>query len=244
MVFFFFILIIPLTLCATFRVLHRPALAINYFWAQGFFKLSLIPVRKIWHFKPQKGHKYILCANHFSYLDAPALGLFPYPFKFVGKSQLAKIPIFGFMYRKIHITVNRTSFRSRGKTLAKARKALNNGFNLGFFPEGGIRLKEYPKMTDFRDGAFRLAVESNTPIVPVTFPNNYNILTDNAIMEMKRSTCIVIYHKPIFPSGSAEAAIKKLKEEVFRVIQSELNRHPTHQKKTDFEIPEKQPRRQ
>jgi len=236
---FFFILIIPLTLCANFKVCHRLALKINYFWAWGFFKLSLIPVRKIWHFEPQRNHNYILCANHFSYLDIPALGLFPYPFKFVGKSQLAKIPVFGFMYRKIHITVNRTSFKSRGETLAKARKILNDGFNLGFFPEGGIRSKEYPVMVDFKDGAFRLAVESNTPIVPITFPNNYNILADDAIMEMKHGTCTIIYHEPIFPDGSTEADIKKLKKDVFRVIQSELNHHPIHQKRTDFEIHKK-----
>ena len=239
MAFFFFVLILPLIFMCNFKALHRQALRINHLWAWGFLKLSFIPVRKIWHFEPQRNHTYILCANHFSYLDIPALGVFSYPFKFVGKSQLAKIPGFGFMYRRVYITVNRASFRSRGEALAKARKALNEGFNLGFFPEGGIRSKKYPMMADFNDGAFRLAAESNTPIVPVTFPNNHNILAGKAIMNMRYGSCIIVYHEPIFPSGSTEAAIKEIKEKVFHVIQSELNHHSTHPKKANFETFEK-----
>ena len=94
-------------------------------------------------------------------------------------------------------------------------------------------------MADFNDGAFRLAAESNTPIVPVTFPNNHNILAGKAIMNMRYGSCIIVYHEPIFPSGSTEAAIKEIKEKVFHVIQSELNHHSTHPKKANFETFEK-----
>ena len=225
MALFFFSFIFPLCICAPFRSLHRLALRMNYLWAMGFFHFAFIPVEKEWSFKPDRHKNYILCANHFSYLDIPALGLFPFPFKFVGKSQLVKIPLFGFMYRRLHITVNRSSFRSRGQTLARARKELEKGHNLGFFPEGGIFLKKYPEMVNFKEGAFRLSAESKTPIVPVTFTNNYNIIADDAIMDMRPGKCKIIYHNPIFPSGSTEEDIKKLKEDVFRVIQSELYNH-------------------
>ena len=224
MAIFFFLFIIPICICAPFQSMHRIALRINHIWATCFFKLAFISVEKVWQFKLKKGQNYILCANHFSYLDIPALGLFSSPFKFVGKIQLTKIPLFGFMYQRIHITVNRSSFRSRGQTLARARKELEKGFNLGFFPEGGILAKEYPEMVQFKDGAFRLAAENNTPIIPVTFTNNYNILADDAIMEMKPGKCTIIYHNPIYPSGSTEEDIRKLRQDVFRVIQSELHK--------------------
>lgn len=94
---------------------------------------------------------------------------------------------------------------------------------MGFFPEGGIRFKEYPKMSDFKDGAFRLAAETNTPIVPVAFVDNYHILPDSEIMNMKWHKCRIIYHKPIFPEGDSDEQIRKLKQEVFRVIQSSLD---------------------
>ena len=144
------------------------------------------------------------------------------PFKFVGKSSLARIPIFGYMYRTLHITVNRSSYRSRAKSLVKAREAVGNGFNLGFFPEGGIRLDSFPNMVDFKDGAFKLAIENNLPILPVTLPDNYWIIQDDDLLNVRRRTCRIIYHAPIWPAGNTDEDVKKLRQEVFRVIQTEL----------------------
>lgn len=206
-----------------FRPLHKLALTINCIWAWCFLKMAFIPIRKDWRFQPGKDQQYILCANHFSYLDIPILGLFPMAFKFVGKSSLAKIPLFGYMYQTLHITVNRSSYRSRAKSLIKAREAIKNGFNLGFFPEGGIRLNQYPNMVDFKDGAFKLAVENNLPIVPVTMPDNYRILRDDDLLNIRRKKCRIVYHEPIWPTGQKDEDVRKLKEDVFRVIQTELN---------------------
>ncbi len=221
---FFFLLIVPLIICTPFKKLHRIALWLNYLWAWGFFRMAFIPVKTIWEFEPKSSEKYILCANHFSYIDIPALGLFPKPFKFVGKSQLAKIPLFGFMYKRIHITVNRSSFKSRANSLSKAKRELANGYNIGFFPEGGIRSANFPKMERFKEGAFILSTETNTPIIPITFHNNYKILPDDEVLEMRRRTCKIIYHHPIYPNGNGNEQIKQLKQEVFRVIQSSLDK--------------------
>ncbi|MEQ8905580.1 lysophospholipid acyltransferase family protein [Ekhidna sp.] len=222
MAFFFFILIVPMIMMVPFKPLHRIALQINCVWAWCFLKMSFIPVRKDWRFKLNKKQQYILCANHFSYLDIPILGLFPVAFKFVGKSSLARIPLFGYMYRTLHITVNRSSYRSRAQSLVKAREEIKKGHNLGFFPEGGIRLENYPNMVDFKDGAFKLAVENNVPIIPVTMPDNYRILPDDDLLNIRRKQCRIIYHEPIWPKGSEDAHARQLKDEVFRVIQTEL----------------------
>lgn len=212
-------------MCIPFQRAHIIALRINYIWGWGFFRLALLPVRTEWRFKPQRKQQYILCANHFSYIDIPALGLFPLPFKFVGKSQLSKIPLFGLMYNHIHITVNRASYKSRAESLEKARKALKSGFNLGFFPEGGIRLKHFPNMVPFQDGAFRLAAENEVPIIPVTFVDNFHILEDDQAMLIRRRKCRIVYHEPLKAANSSEEEIKKLKSSVYRVIQDELNKH-------------------
>jgi len=222
-VFYFFIFIIPLLLCVPFRKMHRTALRINWVWAWGFFRLAFIPLKQVWHFKPDKKQQYILCTNHFSYLDIPALGLFPYPFKFVGKSQLGKVPLFGLMYNNLHITVNRKSYKSRAQSLLKTREELSNGFNLGFFPEGGIRSVDFSKMSDFKDGAFRIACENNIPIVPIVMLDNYKILKDDQLLDIRRKPCRIIYHAPIYPTGSADSDIKKLKDDVYEVIQKELD---------------------
>ena len=220
---FFFLFIIPQILCIPFQRAHFIALRLNHLWAKGFFALVFLPTKSTWKFRPAPDQQYILCANHFSYLDIPALGLFPSPFKFVGKSQLSKIPLFGFMYNRIHITVNRSSYKSRAKSLGKARKALQNGFNLGFFPEGGIRLKQFPYMVNFQDGAFRLAAENDIPIIPITFLDNHHILAEDYFFTIKRKICRVVYHAPIKANDATDGEIKKLKSAVHRVIQEELN---------------------
>lgn len=181
-------------------------------------------MEKEWRFTMDKGQQYILCANHFSYLDIPALGLFPQPFKFVGKSQLKKIPVFGLIYDGLHITVDRKSYRSRAKSLEKARKAILEGLNLGFFPEGGIRFKKYPIMVPLKDGAFRLACERRLPIVPITFPNNHFILPDDGRYLIQRKTCKIVYHEPIWSDGNTDQDIKALRIKVGSIIQSELSK--------------------
>ncbi len=224
----FIIFIIPQILCIPFHRLHFLALRINYLWGWGFFRLALIPIKEEWRFDKKQLDRFILCANHFSYLDIPALGLFPRPFKFVGKSQLSKIPLFGLMYNNIHITVNRSSYRSRAESLSKAREELSYGFNLGFFPEGGIRFDDYPNMKSFQDGAFRLAAEYDIPIIPVTFISNHDILADDRILEINKRSCEVVYHEPIHPSGESDEDIKQLKLAVYRVIQDELDQRINH----------------
>lgn len=225
MAIFFLVLIIPLILCVPFKKLHVLALKINYFWAWGFFRLAFIPVKIDWRFDYDYKQQYVLCANHFSYIDIPTLGLFPLPFKFVGKSQLNKIPLFGIMYNNLHITVNRASYISRARSLEKARKAIKEGFNLGFFPEGGIRLKSFPNMVNFQDGAFRIAAENNLPVIPITLLDNHAILYDNEILNIKRKKCRIVYHEPIKALNDSEEEIKKLKASVHRVIQGELDAH-------------------
>ncbi len=227
MAIFFVLFILPLTLCALLPRLHQLALWMNHLWAVGFFRLAFIPIKATWQFKPRRHQQYILCANHFSYLDIPALGLFPRPFKFVGKSQLSKIPLFGIMYNRIHVTVNRGNYKSRASSLVKARNEMSKGYNMGFFPEGGIVLNEFPKLESFKDGAFRLAVETQTPIIPITFLDNYRILPDDEILRMRRLPCRIIYHEPVYPKSNSEDAAKQLKHEVFRVIQTTLD-NETH----------------
>ncbi len=183
-------------------------------------KMAFIPTERTFQFKIDPKQQYILCANHFSYLDIPILGLFPLPFKFVGKSSLARIPIFGYMYRTLHITVNRSSYKSRAKSLTKAKDAIEKGFNLGFFPEGGIRSRQYPNMVDFKDGAFKLSMEYNLPIIPVSLPDDYLILADDDLLNIRRKKCRIVYHEPIWPKDDGD--IKQLKDDVFRVIQTAL----------------------
>ncbi|MEL7148527.1 MAG: lysophospholipid acyltransferase family protein, partial [Bacteroidota bacterium] len=175
-----FFLFVPVFLFAiVFKKMAKYGLLANLWWARVFFPLAFIPYEREFRFKPDKKQNYVLCANHFSYLDIPSLVWFPLPFKFMGKKSVMNIPLLGFIFQKLHIMVDREEAKSRTGSLKRAMEALDQGFSLMVFPEGGIFAKEPPKMVSFKNGAFKAAITKNVPLVPVTLPYNFLMLPDD-----------------------------------------------------------------
>ncbi len=152
------------------------------------------------------------------------MGLNPINTIFVGKNDMEEIPLFGFMYRKLHITVNRSSLKSRFNTILASMKAIDEGKSLVIYPEGGMVTKEPPQMCAYKDGAFRTAIEKQIPIVPVTIPYNWIILPDEEKMRLHRGTVKVIFHAPIETTNMTLNDIPALKQRVFSVIDAELRK--------------------
>jgi 1-acyl-sn-glycerol-3-phosphate acyltransferase len=130
--------------------------------------------------------------------------------------------LFGYMYRKLHITVDRSRLKSRGNTLLQSLKAIDDGKSLIIFPEGGIVTRKPPQMAPFKDGAFRTAIEKQIPIVPVSIPHNWIILPDQSPLRLHGGTIRVIFHQPIETTGYGLDQIKQLKKQVYDAIDSEL----------------------
>jgi 1-acyl-sn-glycerol-3-phosphate acyltransferase len=204
---------------------QRLSLKLNQIWARWFFFGSLLPWRVIVEGELDPDQNYIICPNHFSLIDIPSLGLSPLTFKFVGKSSLGKIPLFGYMYNKLHITVDRTSLRDRYRAYEKAKEALQKKFNLVMYPEGGMRSTNPPNLANFKDGPFRLAIEEGIPIIPVTIPFNWMILPNDGKLLMRRHEMRIIFHSPVFTRDLNKNDIPLLKEKVYGVINTELKRH-------------------
>jgi len=121
----------------------------------------------------EKGKSYMLVANHASMMDIMLmLSISKNPFVFVGKKELVKIPIFGFFYKRTCILVDRSSSKSRFEVFKRAQERLNQGMSICIFPEGGVPEDRSIILDEFKDGAFRLAIEHQIPIVPMTFPDN------------------------------------------------------------------------
>lgn len=112
-------------------------------------------------------------ANHRSMLD---IMLMYYtvstPFVFVGKKELAKIPIFGFFYKRTCILVDRNSLRSKSAVMKEATRRIENGLSVCIFPEGRIPDDTSIILDRFKDGAFRLAIEHKIPIAALVFHDN------------------------------------------------------------------------
>ena len=121
---------------------------------------------------PDKNKSYMFIANHTSMADIMLMLVsVKNPFVFVGKKELTKIPLFGFFYKRTCILVDRSSEKSRKAVFLRAQRRLESGLSICIFPEGGVP-EEHIELDTFKDGAFRLAINHQIPIVPITFGDN------------------------------------------------------------------------
>ena len=113
---------------------------------------------------------YMFCPNHTSMIDVMVMfSVAKNPFVFVGKKELTKIPVFGFFYKRTCIIVDRSDSKSRLAVFDEARRRLCNGLDVCIFPEGLVPEDESVILSEFKNGAFKLAIEHQIPIVPMTF---------------------------------------------------------------------------
>lgn len=152
-------------------------------WYPFFFKLARFWAKFIlfgmgFNYKiereqiPEKSKSYMFIANHTSMADIMLMLVsVKNPFVFVGKKELANIPLFGFFYKRTCILVDRSSERSRKAVFLRAQRRLQSGLSICIFPEGGVP-DHHIVLDEFKDGAFRLAINHQIPIVPITFADN------------------------------------------------------------------------
>ena len=213
---FFWPLLFPIIRPSAFRWVG----IINRWWGKCIFSSWLIPVSVEVRGQTDPKGQYIFCPNHFSYIDIPLMAWNPHNAVFVGKHDMERIPLFGFMYRRLHITVDRSKLRSRYSTFLKCAEAIDQGKSLVIFPEGGIVSGDPPRMARFKDGPFRLSFEKGIPIIPVTIPDNWRLMPDSPWDFVPGKTRL-IFHEPVLPGEYQD--VDELKQAVYQVIQTELN---------------------
>lgn len=121
----------------------------------------------------ESNKSYVFIANHTSMVDIMLMLVTTRkPFVFVGKKELVKIPLFGFFYKRTCILVDRDSSRSRGEVFERAQKRINQGLSICIFPEGKVPDDESIVLDEFKNGAFRLAIDHQLTIVPIAFLDN------------------------------------------------------------------------
>ena len=153
-------------------------------WYPAFFRIARIWAKFIllgmgfgWKVKKEeslvKGKSYMFIANHTSMIDIMLMLVMgkKNPFVFVGKKELAKIPLFGFFYKRTCILVDRSDAKSRQAVFLRAQRRLQSGLSICIFPEGRVP-EEDVILDEFKDGAFRLAINHQIPIVPMSFLDN------------------------------------------------------------------------
>jgi 1-acyl-sn-glycerol-3-phosphate acyltransferase len=194
---------------------------INKYWAKAYFSLIFIPIKIDIRGSFDKSKPHIFLANHFSYLDVAMMGFVPGDVLFVGKASIRKAPLFGYYFKSLHIAVDRDRVKSRAETMRRAGEALDQGSGIVLFPEGGIYTKQPPQMVPFKNGAFRLSIEKQIPIIPVTLSFNHLILPEDGKLLLYRRGAKMVLHEGLNPANFDSE--EKLKAACFAIIQNQLD---------------------
>ncbi|KAA0126149.1 1-acyl-sn-glycerol-3-phosphate acyltransferase [Chryseobacterium sp. SN22] len=120
--------------------------------------------------KLDKNQQYVFISNHTSIMDIMLMCILcEHPICFVGKKELVKIPIFGTIYKRICVMVDRKSARSRADVYRRCAEKMEEGNSIVIFPEGGVPDDTSIILDEFKDGAFTLSSKHHSPIVIFTF---------------------------------------------------------------------------
>lgn len=145
-------------------------------WMRLFFFMTGCRLKILGEKNFKKGEHYIVICNHNSLMDVPLTTPFiPGANKTIAKAEMARIPLFGLIYKRGSILVDRNDKNSRRDSFKKMKEVLNAGMHMCIYPEG-TRNKTTLPLKDFHDGAFKLAVETGVPILPTLLFNTKNVL--------------------------------------------------------------------
>lgn len=201
---------------------YNQAHRLRRFWGRLLFALGPIFPKKRGLQHIDKKETYVVVANHSSYMDIPSLSVcLPIQLNFIAKAELGKVPLFGIFFRTIDISVDRKQARDGALAYRRAVDQLKNKErSLVVFPEGGIP-KSAPKLSPFKDGAFKMAIESGCPILPVVLPDNHDRLPADRFAAWPGRMRVVVL-EPIVTQGLTDADIPRIKAEMHQRMESAL----------------------
>ena len=194
-------------------------------WARIILYLCGIKVNIIGIDNIKKNNSYIIVSNHQSHFDIPALNAyFPLSVRMIAKKELFRIPIFGWaMYLAGHISLDRGKGKKALKSLRKAIDRIRKkNFSIVVYPEG-TRSPD-GEIHPFKNGAFRLAVEANLPVLPVTIIGTRQILPKHST-KINKGNVTVIVGKPLVTEGMEKRDIPSLKDRVYNEIVNSFKKH-------------------
>lgn len=216
---------LPIQILKLFHPSKKKTFTVFRLWSWSFRILTCIHVHCVEKCEIPKG-PYIIVSNHVSYLDIFLMySIIPnHPFLFLGKSEILYYPLVKSFFKDLNIPVFRNDRIKAAKSFIAARTAIEQGWSLVIFPEGGIPDEAHPKMVPFKDGAFKLAKSCKVPIIPITFTNNYNLFSDPShfLGPARPGISKVYVHEAISATEIEHLEVNQLSEKVFEIISRPL----------------------
>ncbi len=193
---------------------------------------SLIGIwhREIYEAPHDKNKQYVFVANHTSYIDIPAIvRCMHQPIRALGKQEMVNYPVFGLIYRAAVICVDRSDAAHRAKSVKILKVAIKKGISVFIFPEGTFNETGQP-LKDFYEGAFRIAIETKTPIKPVLFLDNIDRMHWRSIFSLSPGKNRVVFLDEIKVNAYVSSGnITALKQKVYDVMDAGLRRYKNYE---------------
>lgn len=191
-------------------------------WADTWCFLTGIHHRNIYLDEFDAGRACIFVSNHISYMDSAIVPkTFRHPVRPLGKIEMSKIPIFGLIYKNVIVAVDRSSAEHRAESVRLMKSLLNKGISILVFPEGTFNTTSQP-LKHFYDGAFRIAIDTGTPIRPILLLDTYDRLHYESIFSLNPGKSRSVFLPEVSVKGMDAEDVPMLKEKVFKIMEEKL----------------------
>ena len=220
------LLLFPFVIIASFlgkirggNIIYR----ICQLWADTMMLFWGIRHQNIFEVPHDNTKQYVFVFNHISYMDIPVImkAIQKQHFRVLGKAEMAKVPVFGFFYKNAVVMVDRSSAEKRARSLIKLKSVIKKGISVVIAPEGTFNMTTKP-LKEFYDGAFKIAIETQTPIKPILFLDTYDRLNYKSIFTLSPGRSRAIYLDEISVTGLSGKDVSRLKEKVNGLMEEKL----------------------
>jgi len=192
-------------------------------WADIVLPLWGIFHKNIYETPHDSSRQYVFVINHISYIDIPIVikAIRKQHFRVLGKYEISKIPIFGFIYRNSVVMVERSNAGQRAKSVYQLKRIIQKGISIVIFPEGTFNETHKP-LKEFFDGAFRIAIETQTPIKPILFLDTYDRMSYKNFFSLTPGKSRAVYLDEISVENLTLKDISVLKEKTHQLMEKKL----------------------
>lgn len=190
-------------------------------WSSGWMFLSGIRYRFVGRENYRRDRSYVVVSNHYSLLDMMTGAVSVHPnVKVLAKSEIKKVPIFNKLFAMGSVFVDRRSKESREESKRQLTKAIERGLSIFLYPEGTRNRTKKP-LKEFYDGAFRIAIEQQIPIMAMVTTNSRSINRMGSAW-LWPGTYEIHFLPAIETAGLTEENLLELKEKTYRLMEETI----------------------
>lgn len=198
------------------------AIRLCTWWADAWMGLIGVHHRTTYEVPHDPDRPYIFVANHISFIDAVVLvKSIRQSFRPLARAETEALPVFGFIYRHACVTVDRSDPQSRAASVSRLKTLLRKRISVFVFPEGTFNMGDQP-LKSFYDGAFRIALETGTPIKPILFLDGFQRMHYSRLASLTPGPSRAVYLDEIPVSGYQLEEVSRLRDDVYAIMHKKL----------------------